>query len=235
MTRARPERPRGHRLLPTRARVTRRDGRLALEAALARRGLGPVAGVDEAGRGSCAGPLVVAACVLGDRLHPELADLDDSKKLTAAARDRLHDAVLRRARAVSVVVIEPDRIDARGIHRCNIEGMRRAVAALDPRAGFVLTDGFAVDGLGCQSTAVIGGDAVVASIAAASVLAKVTRDRIMVDLDSRYPGYGFAAHKGYSTTGHARAIEQLGPSDIHRMSYANVRRAAQAHSRSSTR
>ena len=183
MSRARPQRPRDV-VLPGRVRVTRRDGRLALEAALARRGLGPVAGVDEAGRGSCAGPLVVAACVLGNRLHPDLADLDDSKKLTAATRERLHDVILRRASAVSVVVIEPDRIDMRGIHRCNLEGMRRAVAALDPAPGFVLTDGFAVDGLGCQSTSVIGGDAVVASIAAASVLAKVTRDRIMVDLDS---------------------------------------------------
>ncbi|MDV8000458.1 ribonuclease HII [Rhodococcus sp. IEGM 1408] len=224
-----------NRVGPGRVRVTRREGRLALEAALGRRGLGPVAGVDEAGRGSCAGPLVVAACVLGGRVHPELADLDDSKKLSPATRERLHDVVLRRAAAASVVVIGPDRIDERGVHRCNLEGMRRAVAALDPAPGFVLTDGFAVDGLGCQSTAVIGGDAVVASIAAASVLAKVTRDRIMVELDSRYPGYGFAAHKGYSTASHARAIEQLGPSDIHRMSYANVRRAAQAHSRSSTR
>ena len=221
-------------LRPRRVRVTRRDGRVGLESALVRRGLGPVAGVDEAGRGSCAGPLVVAACVLGDRLHPELAELDDSKKLPAAVRERLYDAVLRRAAATAVVVIDPTRIDERGIHRCNIEGMRRAVAALDPRPGFVLTDGFAVDGLGCQSTAVPGGDAAIASIAAASVLAKVTRDRIMVDLDSRYPGYGLAAHKGYGTAGHARAIEQLGPSDIHRMSYANVRRAAQAHSRSST-
>lgn len=218
--------------MPGRVRVPRRSGRLALEAALSRRGLGPVAGVDEAGRGCCAGPLVVAACVLGDRLHPELADLDDSKKLSPATRDRLHDVVLRRAAATSVVVIGADRIDERGIHRCNLEGMRRAVAGLDPAPGFVLTDGFAVDGLGCQSTAVIGGDAVAASIAAASVLAKVTRDRIMVDLDARYPGYGFAAHKGYGTARHARAIEELGPSDIHRMSYANVRRAAQAHSRS---
>lgn len=220
---------------PRRVRVSRRDGRLALEDALVRRGLGPVAGVDEAGRGSCAGPLVVAACVLGERLHRELADLDDSKKLSEPTRERLYDAVRRRAVATAVVVIEPARIDERGIHRCNLEGMRRAVAALDPRPGFVLTDGFAVDGLGCQSTAVVGGDAEIASIAAASVLAKVTRDRIMVDLDSRFPGYGLAAHKGYGTAGHARAIEQLGPSDIHRMSYANVRRAAQAHSRSSTR
>lgn len=220
---------------PGRVRVTRRGGRLALEAALSRRGLGPVAGVDEAGRGCCAGPLVVAACVLGDRLHPDLADLNDSKKLSPATRERLHRAVTRHAAATSVVVIDAARIDARGIHRCNLEGMRRAVAGLESAPGFVLTDGFAVDGLGCQSTSVIGGDAVSASIAAASVLAKVTRDRIMVDLDSRYPGYGLAAHKGYGTAGHARAIEQLGPSDIHRMSYANVRRAAQAHSRSSTR
>lgn len=220
-------------VLPSRVRVTRRDGRLALEAALSRRDLGPVAGVDEAGRGCCAGPLVVAACVLGDRLHPELADLDDSKKLSLATRERLFEVVMRRAVATSVVLIDAERIDERGIHRCNLEGMRRAVAGLDPVPGFVLTDGFAVDGLGCQSTAVIGGDAVAASIAAASVLAKVTRDRIMVDLDERYPGYGFASHKGYGTARHARAIEELGPSDIHRMSYANVRRATQAHSRSS--
>lgn len=140
---------------------------------------------------------------------------------------------MRRAVATSVVLIDSERIDERGIHRCNLEGMRRAVAGLDPAPGFVLTDGFAVNGLGCQSTAVIGGDAVAASIAAASVLAKVTRDRIMVDLDERYPGYGFASHKGYGTARHARAIEELGPSDIHRMSYANVRRATQAHSRSS--
>lgn len=222
-------------LRPRRVRVTRRDGRIALEATLGRRGLGPVAGVDEAGRGACAGPLVVAACILPDRVPTELADLDDSKKLTEKVRERLHDAVLRRAVATSVVVIEPARIDRLGVHRCNLEGMRRAVAALDPGPGFVLTDGFAVDGPGCQSTAVIGGDAMVASIAAASVLAKVSRDRHMVELDSRFPGYRLATHKGYGTSGHARAIEQLGPSDIHRMSYANVRRAAQAHSRSSTR
>ena len=104
--------------------------------------------------------------------------------------------------------------------------MRRAVAALDPAPGFVLTDGFAVDGLGCQSTAVIGGDAVAASIAAASVLAKVTRDRIMVDLDARYPGYGFAAHKGYGTARHARA--SVGPSDIHHVVCQRPSRRAQA-------
>ncbi len=173
--------------------------------------------------------------MLGDRLHRDLADLDDSKRLSQSARERLFDAVMEHARATAVVVIDPAHVDTRGLHRCNLEGMRRAVAALDPEPGFVLTDGFAVDGLGCQSTAVIGGDAAIASIAAASVLAKVARDRLMVDLDSRYPGYALAAHKGYCTAGHDRAIEQLGPSDIHRMSYANVRRAAEAHSRSSSR
>jgi len=219
---------------PARVRVARRDGTLRAEAALYRRGLGPVAGVDEAGRGSCAGPLVVAACVLGPAPHRELEGLDDSKQLTERERERLHEVLLRRALAHSVVFVEPERIDRLGVHRCNLEGMRRAVALLRPQPGFVLTDGFAVDGLGCQSTAVVGGDAVIASIAAASVLAKVTRDRFMVDLDSRYPGYGLAAHKGYGTAAHTRAIEQLGPSDVHRMSYANVRRAAEAHSRSST-
>src|SRR5699024_3409186 len=169
------------------------------------------------------------------RLPETLAYLDCSNNLTAAVRQPLHGAVLRHAGASVVVLIYPARSDQRGIHRCNPEAMHRSVPPLDPRPVFVLMDGRAVDGLVCPSTAVIGGDAELASIAAASVLAKVTRDRIMVDLDSRLPGYGFAAHKGYGTPGHARAIEQLGPSDIHRMSYANVRRAAQAHSRSSTR
>ena len=217
---------------PARARITRRGDRLLVEAALHRRGLGPVAGVDEAGRGSCAGPLVAAACILGPTLHPELADLDDSKKLTARARERLYEVLLRRAVASCVVMVEPARIDSLGLQPCNIEAMRRAVSGLDPRPGFVLTDGFAVDGLGCQSTAVIGGDSSIASIAAASVLAKVARDRFMVDLDARYPGYGLDRHKGYGTAGHIRAIEELGPSDIHRMSYDNVRRAAAVHSRS---
>lgn len=217
---------------PARVRITRRSGVPALESALYRRDLGPVAGVDEAGRGSCAGPLVVAACVLGPTPHAELADLDDSKLLTESVRERLFEVLARRAHASHVVVVDVGRIDELGVHRANLEAMRRAVAGLEPAAGFALTDGFPVDGLGCQSTAVIGGDRTVASIAAASVLAKVTRDRIMVDLDTRYPGYGLARHKGYGTADHVRALEELGPSGIHRMSYANVRRAAEAHQRS---
>lgn len=218
--------------LPGRARIGRPRGRLGAEAALARRGLGPVAGVDEAGRGACAGPLVVAACILPARLPAALDDLDDSKQLTATARERLFAALTDHAVATAVVVIPPDEIDAVGVHRCNLAGMRRAVAALDPAPGFVFTDGFAVAGLGRQSMAVVDGDAAIASISAASVVAKVTRDRIMVDLDRQFPGYGFSGHKGYGTKMHSAAIESIGPCEHHRMSYANVRRAAEAHARS---
>lgn len=217
---------------PGRVRIRRARGRLGAESALVRRGLGPVAGVDEAGRGACAGPMVIAACMLPTRLPASLADLDDSKKLTPAARDRLFDAVHRHADAVSVIVVEPSEIDATGLHRCNLAGMRRAVAALEPSPGFVFTDGFAVDGLGRQSMAVVDGDAAIASISAASVVAKVTRDRIMVELDRHFPGYGFSGHKGYGTRGHSEAMARIGPCVQHRMSYANVRRAAEAHSRS---
>ena len=217
---------------PSRVRVVRARGRLGAESALLRRGLGPVAGVDEAGRGACAGPLVVAACILPPRLPKALADLDDSKRLTLPARERLFEAVNRYAEAVSVIVVDSAEIDARGVHKCNLAGMRRAVAALEPSPGFVFTDGFAVDGLGRQSMAVVDGDAAIASISAASVVAKVTRDGIMVDLDRYFPGYGFSGHKGYGTRRHSEALEKIGPCVQHRMSYANVRRAAEAHARS---
>ncbi|GHH67697.1 ribonuclease HII [Streptosporangium violaceochromogenes] len=202
--------------------VVRRDsGLYGYERALARRGLGPVAGVDEAGRGACAGPLVVAAVVLGR----SVGGLGDSKSMTAARREELYERVTATATAVGVVVIPPAEIDARGLHRSNIEGMRRAVARLPCDPGYVLTDGFPVPGLPVPSLGVWKGDQVAACVAAASIVAKVTRDRMMVALDERHPRYGFAVHKGYGTAGHRRALETYGPCPDHRFSFATVARA----------
>lgn len=199
-----------------------------MESALLRCGLGPVAGVDEAGRGACAGPLVVAACVLGPKPYAALAGLDDSKRLTEKAREELFPVIKRLAVAWSVVEIPAPEIDRIGVHVANIEGMRRAVAGLTVAPGYVLTDGFRVPGLPAPSLPVIGGDAAAACIAAASILAKVTRDRTMVALDDELPGYGFAGHKGYSTPVHTAALNALGPSREHRMSYANVAAASRS-------
>ena len=137
--------------------------------------------------------------------------LDDSKKLTEAARERLFPLIRRYALAYHVVFIPPAEVDRRGVHVANIEGMRRAVAGLSVRPGYVLSDGFRVPGLPLPSLPVIGGDAVAACIAAASVLAKVSRDRLMVAMDADHPGYGFAEHKGYSTPAHSSALTELGP------------------------
>ncbi|NLV79447.1 MAG: ribonuclease HII [Rhodococcus sp.] len=207
---------------PPRPVVRRSSGLRTMESTLVRCGLGPVAGVDEAGRGACAGPLVVAACVLGPRPHPSLAKLDDSKKLTERTREELYEIIVRRALAWSVVEVPAPEVDAIGIHVANIEGMRRAVAQLTVAPGYVLTDGFRVPGLPVPSLPVIGGDGAAACIAAASVLAKVTRDRIMVRLDRDLPEYGFAVHKGYSTAVHMAALREHGASREHRRSWANV-------------
>lgn len=203
--------------------IRRAAGLRTFEAALYRSGLGPVAGVDEAGRGACAGPLVVAACVLKPTQLVSLAGLDDSKKLSASTREKLYKSVTRHAAAWSAVIIDASEIDRIGIHVANIEGMRRAVAGLGVQPGYVLSDGFRVPGLTAPSLPVIGGDGAAACIAAASIVAKVTRDRIMVQMDSTLPGYGFAIHKGYSTEMHMQCLDTLGPSDEHRMSYRNVR------------
>lgn len=211
---------------PPRTVIRRSPGLRTLESALYRNGLGPVAGVDEVGRGACAGPLVVAACVLGPGKPAALAALDDSKKLTEKTREQLFPLIRRHALAYHVVFIEPADVDVRGVHAANIEGMRRAVAGLALRPGYVLSDGFRVPGLPMPSLPVIGGDGAAACIAAASVLAKVTRDRYMATLDD--PGYGFAVHKGYSTAGHTAALAALGPCSQHRYSFINVRNVALA-------
>jgi len=211
---------------PPRTVIRKSSGLRTLESALYRSGLGPVAGVDEVGRGACAGPLVVAACVLGPGRLESLAALDDSKKLTEKAREKLYPLICRYALAYHVVFIPSVDVDRRGVHVANIEGMRRAVAGLSVRPGYVLSDGFRVPGLPVPSLPVIGGDAAAACIAAASVLAKVSRDRLMVAMDADHPGYGFADHKGYSTLAHSTALNELGPCPQHRYSFINVRRVA---------
>ncbi|NMN99727.1 ribonuclease HII [Gordonia sp. TBRC 11910] len=217
---------------PPRSPVRRAASLRTFEFALHRNGLGPVAGVDEAGRGACAGPLVVAACVLKPTQLVSLAELDDSKKLTEKMREALYRSVTKYALSYAAVVIPAAEIDRIGIHVANIEGMRRAISGLDVTPGYVLSDGFAVPGLTVPSLPVIGGDGAAACIAGASIIAKVTRDRIMTALDDDYPGYSFAVHKGYSTSVHMDSLDRLGPCAQHRMSYRNVAaRALNAGSR----
>jgi ribonuclease HII len=191
---------------------------------LVRAGLGPVAGIDEAGRGACAGPLVVAAVVL-DRLESSRWEqVADSKTLTAKAREAAYQQITESALAWHVVVIEPTEIDRLGLHVCNVAGMRRALAGLGASPGYVLTDGFAVPGLAVPALAMWKGDQVAVCVAAASIVAKVTRDRIMTGLHVRYPEYGFTRHKGYSTPSHMAALDAHGPSLVHRRSFVNVSR-----------
>lgn len=209
--------------VPRGVAVRRDAGLWGYERALARRGLSPVAGVDEAGRGACAGPLVVAAAVLPGR--PGVPELADSKLLTPAARDRVYERVLARATAWATVVVPAADLDRWGLHTGNVAGMRRAVAALDVVPAYVLTDGFGVPGLGVPGLGMWNGDRVAACVAAASVLAKVTRDRIMEKLDGEWPAYGFAANKGYVTAGHQAALVRVGPCPQHRRCYRNVARA----------
>ena len=207
--------------------VVRRDvGLSAYESALSRAGFGMVAGADEAGRGACAGPLVVAACILPPGRRGSIEDLDDSKLLSAAVRERLYGEIVRRAVAYSIVVVPAAEIDAYGLHVANLAGMRRALGTLRPEAEYALTDGFPVPGVGVPATAVWKGDATVACIAAASILAKVTRDAIMVDLHEHWPAYDFARHKGYVTPGHAAALAAWGPCAEHRRRYVARRRGA---------
>ncbi|BCJ42453.1 hypothetical protein GCM10010168_08050 [Actinoplanes ianthinogenes] len=209
-------------LAPPRTVVRREAGLYALEQALQRRGFAHVAGADEAGRGACAGPLVAAAAILPAGKRGEVPGLADSKLLTAAARERVYEQVIARALAWSVMIIPPTEVDARGLHVCNLAAMRRALASLTVRPEYVLTDGFPVDGLGVPGLAVWKGDRVAACVAAASVLAKVTRDRLMVELDEKFPDYGFAVHKGYITDEHSAALSKHGPCAEHRFSYVNV-------------
>jgi ribonuclease HII len=201
----------------------RRDAGLAAsEHALARAGLAPVAGIDEAGRGACAGPLVVAAVVLDRTAIKRVGALADSKLLSPAAREDAYASIVKHALDWHVTTIPHTDIDALGLHVCNVAGMRRACAGLRRRPEYVLTDGFPVQGLGTPALAMWKGDRVAASVAAASIVAKVTRDRMMRELDERYPVYGFCRHKGYGTEEHLRALAEHGPSPVHRRSFRCV-------------
>jgi ribonuclease HII len=207
----------------------RPDALWDMERRLRRRGFEAIAGADEAGRGACAGPLVAAACVLPSGKRGRVPGLADSKLLTPAARERVYAEVVDRAVAWSVVVIPVEDLDARGMHVTNVEALRRAVCTLDPGPDYVLIDGFPVSGLATPTLAVWKGDRVAACVAAASVLAKVTRDRIMLDLHERWPEYDFAGHKGYITEVHSAALDRHGPCPQHRKRFVNVARARDAH------
>jgi ribonuclease HII len=185
-------------------------------------GISPLAGVDEAGRGACAGPLVVASIILRDARASELTQVRDSKELTEKNREKLFDVVTEAALSLSVVIISHEEIDARGVHAANLDGMRRAVQGLEITPAYVLTDGYAIEGLTLPNLAVWKGDQVVTCISAASIIAKVTRDRIMREMDLTYPEYGFISHKGYITKNHTEALQKYGVTPIHRRSFSNI-------------
>jgi ribonuclease HII len=193
-----------------------------IERLLLDNGISPIAGVDEAGRGACAGPLLVAAVILKDPFAPELIPVRDSKELSERVREELFDLIMEISLAVSVVEIPATVVDERGVHAANIDGMRRAVQGLSLHPKYVLTDGYVIPGLGIPALGVWKGDQVVHTIGAASIIAKVTRDRIMRKFDEDFPQYGFARHKGYVTAAHAEALTKFGPCAIHRRSFANV-------------
>ena len=193
-----------------------------IESLLIEAGITPLAGVDEAGRGACAGPLVIASVVLADPFAPELAKVRDSKDVSEAEREKLFDLVTSAALSISVITVPAAEVDSRGVHAANLDGMRRAVQGLSVTPSYVLTDGYAIEGLAIPNVAVWKGDQVVTCISAASIIAKVTRDRIMRDLDITFPDYGFAKHKGYISKAHIEALQERGPCIEHRRSFANI-------------
>ncbi len=193
-----------------------------IEQTLLKAGIKNIAGVDEAGRGPCAGPLVLASVILKDPLSKALKEVRDSKELSEAKREELFDVVIDNSLAYSIIEVSVDEIDTIGLHKCNIEGMRRAINALEVTPDYVLTDGYPIPGLTTPNLAVWKGDQVAISISAASILAKVYRDRIMIKLDKEFPKYGLANHKGYITALHTAAIKEFGVLPIHRKSFANI-------------
>ena len=179
-----------------------------------------VAGVDEAGRGPLAGPVVAAAVVLDPHSIPD--GITDSKKLTAEVRERLFEAILQSA-DVGIALSDPEQIDRDNILAATLDAMRRAVGELTASPALVLVDGNRAPPLECACQTVVKGDLRSLSVAAASIVAKVSRDRMMTRLDALYPGYGFARHKGYGTAEHLAALGNLGPSPQHRRSFRPVR------------
>jgi ribonuclease HII len=198
----------------------------ARRAALIAAGARHVGGVDEVGVGPLAGPVVAAAVVLSDDV--DLPGLDDSKKLSPSARERLDEAIRKRALGVGIGAVEPDEIDRLNVHRAGLEAMRRAVVDLSRGLAIdhLMVDARTIPGIRLPQTSLVHGDAIDGSIAAASIVAKVYRDAIMRRLDTRYPGYGFVRHMGYGTAEHLDALRRLGPSSVHRRSFAPVAAAA---------
>jgi ribonuclease HII len=194
------------------------------ELSLRASGVFPVAGIDEAGRGPLAGPVVCAAVILP--LTISLTGLDDSKKLTPRRREALYAELTGNPEIRwAVVFVTPEEIDRLNILRATHVGMRRAWEKLDPRPAHVLIDGLPVSDFPCAQTALVGGDGISFSIAAASVIAKVERDRAMLEYDQLYPEYGFAKHKGYPTAAHFAKLREHGPCPIHRRSFSPVAQA----------
>ncbi|MBC8248600.1 MAG: ribonuclease HII [Anaerolineales bacterium] len=196
------------------------------EMALYAEGYRHIAGLDEAGRGSWAGPVVAGAVILPiDRpdLFQALDGVRDSKQLTPRQRERLYGIIESAALTVGVGSVPPDKIDELGIVPATRQAMGLAIAQLNPPPDFLLVDYLNLPELSIPQKSITRGDALSLSIAAASIVTKVTRDRLMVELDARYPGYGFARHKGYGTRQHRESLARLGPSPIHRLSYAPMR------------
>lgn len=181
------------------------------------RAYGLVAGTDEAGRGPLAGPVVAAAVILDS--EKEILFLNDSKKLSEKKRESLYPEILEKALSVGVGVVDAARIDEINILQATYEAMRQAFEALSPRPDVLLADAVRIPGLSVRQVPIIKGDAKSLSIAAASIVAKVTRDRMIREAEALYPGYGFAKHKGYGTPEHIRALKELGPCPIHRRSF----------------
>jgi ribonuclease HII len=197
--------------------VRRGGARRTLENTLRRFGFAFVAGVDEVGRGCLAGPVMAGAVVLDPGRH--IPGLADSKALSLAARERLHDQILARAVCWAVEGVDPEEIDRINIHQATLRAMQRAVLALCPLPDAVLVDAFRIPGLPMAQRSIIGGDRRASAIAAASIVAKVTRDRWMQRLDAEDPRYGFGRHKGYGTAEHLAAVARFGYSRAHRRSF----------------
>jgi ribonuclease HII len=202
------------------AEASRVDALFARRRALLARGMRLVAGVDEVGMGPLAGPVVAAAVVLPETI--DLPGLNDSKRLARKARERLATAIREQSIAVGIGAVDPGEIDRMNIFRAGLEAMRRAAAALGVRPDHVMVDARTIPNLGIAQTALIGGDALDGSIAAASIVAKVHRDALMRGMEERHPGYGFDRHMGYGTALHLERLRRLGPSPIHRRSFAPV-------------
>jgi ribonuclease HII len=193
---------------------------VAIEQTLLAQGFTLIAGADEVGRGALAGPLVACAVILPPQ-HP-IEGIKDSKLCTPDERERLAREIRQHAIAISLVRIMPHVIDRRGLHRMNLVALRRALARLQPRPEYALTDGFPVKRPPVPCLGIKKGDVVSPSIAAASIVAKVTRDRSMSRLHRRFPAYGFKTNKGYGTPEHREALKRLGPSPVHRMSFWGI-------------